>query len=162
MKNVEKELSELIAIDMDDLMDKFDGIWQDRISEMKDRVLMLRTGRGGAMLQHQWLLEEGRKFELGRELNEAEMEDIKKQVSKLPFEDGIYETNSKTGILEYKGCWNPDRENGVYGVKRHGRFYIELWYEGWRKEYKIVNELEYERFKKVKDFDFIDYFKLNK
>lgn len=126
------------------------------------RTTELRTGRGGAIIYYEGLLKEVFKRSNHREPNAAELEEIKSKVEAMNLEDGIYDISG--GFISYKGLFDPDQKDGIHAYKVRGKYYIELWYDHWRKSYKIVDETEYERLKTIdpETFDFVTYFNLDK
>ena len=126
------------------------------------RITELRTGRGGAIIYYESLLKEVFKLSEHREPNATELAEIKGKVTAMDLEDGIYDISG--GLISYKGLFDSSQKDGIHACKVRGEYYIELWYNHWRQEYKIVDEAEYERLKTIdpETFDFVTYFNLDK
>lgn len=125
------------------------GNWKVNLYNMTERKLIMTTGRQGAIEQEiafRVFIEEY----IGTKCTEAQIKEIEDEVNSMVWEDGVYKTNSETGVLEYLGLWDKDMPNGDRVTKRNGHWYIERWKDGYRCKYKVITEEEQEELRKYK------------
>lgn len=106
---------------------------------MEDRVVTFQTGREGAILAEINLI---KAFS-----PERSEEDIRKEVEAKVWEDGLYEIGGDDNFIKYLGLWDKEHADGLFGIRVRNVNYIEQWIGGFRVNYRIVSDEEFETLK---------------